>query len=109
MNIEEKIRLYKDASVQLIHLFFVIFRQNIFYEMPVIRLMAVPEDELESDENLGGGLSKFSCPWFQNSERSGDDNYIQDLELPTEVDPDTWILRGVALLCQEPLLEGDKK
>ena len=41
--------------------------------MPVIRLMAVPEDELESDENLGDGLSKFSCPWFQNSERSGDD------------------------------------
>ena len=77
--------------------------------MPVIRLMAVPEDELESDENLGDGLSKFSCPWFQNSERSGDDNYIQDLELPTEKDPDTWILRGVALLCQEPLLEGDKK
>ena len=83
------------------------FRQSICYEMPVIRLIAVPEDELESDDPAG--LSKFSCPWFQNSERSGDDNYIQDLELPTEEDPDTWILRGVALLCQEPLLEGDKK
>ena len=73
--------------------------------MPVIRLLAVPEDDMSDEPE---SPSKFSCPWFQNSERSGDDNYIQDLELPTEIDPDTWILRGVALLCQEPLLEGDK-
>ena len=75
--------------------------------MPVIRLLAVPEED--DSDGSEGGVSKFSCPWFQNSERSGDDNYIQDLELPSEIDPDTWILRGVALLCQEPLLEGDKK
>ena len=74
--------------------------------MPVIRLLAVPEDEVSDEPE---NLSKFSCPWFQNSERSGDDNYIQELELPTEIDPDKWILRGVAILCQEPLLEGDKK
>lgn len=75
--------------------------------MPVIRLIAVPEDKLSQDE--GSGNQIYTCPWFQNSERSGDDNYIQDLELPSEVNPETWILRGVALLCQEPLLEGDKK
>ena len=39
---------------------------------------------------------------FQNSERSGDDNYVQDLDIPTEIDPDVWTMRGVALLCQEP-------
>jgi hypothetical protein len=39
---------------------------------------------------------------FQNSERSGDDNYIIALEIPTEIDPEIWILRGVALLCQKP-------
>lgn len=73
--------------------------------MPIIRLLAVPEAEVSDDSN---NLSKFSCPWFQNSERSGDDNYIQELELPTEINPETWILRGVALLCQKRLLEGDK-
>ena len=91
-------------TVTCLYLNFISFRQNIFYEMPVIRLLPVPEDELSDDSEL----TKFSCPWFQNSERSGDDNYIQELELPTEVDPDTWILRGVAILCQKPLLEGDK-
>lgn len=44
----------------------------------------------------------FSCPVFQNSERSGDDNYIIALDIPTEEDPEKWILRGVALLCQKP-------
>ena len=76
--------------------------------MPVIRLLAVPEEDEGVSENNSENVSNFSCPWFQNSERSGADNYIQDLELPTEIDPDVWILRGVALLCQEPLLEGDK-
>jgi dynein heavy chain len=70
-------------------------REEIFCEMPIVRLVPVPEEEME-------GRETYSCPMFQNSERSGDDNYVINLELPTEEDPDTWVLRGVALLNQQP-------
>ena len=72
-------------------------RQNICCEMPVFRLVPVPESD--SDASTG---KTFSCPVFQNSERSGDDNYIINLDIPTEEDPEKWILRGVSLLCQKP-------
>jgi hypothetical protein len=65
--------------------------------MPIFRLVPVPESDSD-----GGSGKTFSCPVFQNSERSGDDNYIIALEIPTEVEPEVWILRGVALLCQKP-------
>ena len=70
-------------------------RQHISQPMPIFRLVPVSEDEVNERES-------YSCPLFQNSERSGDDNYVLNLNLPTNVDPATWILRGVALLCQEP-------
>lgn len=38
----------------------------------------------------------------QNTERSGDDNFITSLDLPTEIEPEIWTMRGVALLCQKP-------
>ena len=72
-------------------------RHEICSEMPVFRLVPVPETGSDS-----GGGKTFSCPVFQNCERSGDDNYIIALDLPTEIDPEIWTLRGVALLCQMP-------
>ena len=59
------------------------------------RLVPILEDEMADRKS-------FSCPLFQNSERSGDDNYVQDLDIPTDIDPDVWTMRGVALLCQQP-------
>jgi dynein heavy chain len=64
-------------------------------EIPVMRLVPVPEEDVD-DQNM------YECPMFQNSERSGDDNYVINLKLPTELPPETWILRGVALLSQPP-------
>ena len=59
------------------------------------RMVPILEDDVADRKS-------FSCPLFQNSERSGDDNYVQDLDIPTSVDPDVWTMRGVALLCQKP-------
>lgn len=82
-------------------------------------------------EDKEGEATLFDCPMFQNyqararylsdlfslhsspenvlilnsiysSQRSGDDNYVMNLELPTLESPETWVLRGVALLSQEP-------
>ncbi|XP_059098400.1 dynein axonemal heavy chain 7-like [Tigriopus californicus] len=71
-------------------------RDEIYSQMPIIRLVPIHEDDL--DEN-----NKFACPLFQNSERSGDENFIIDLQLPTLIHSETWILRGTALLCQRPI------
>ena len=77
--------------------------------MPVIRLVPVPEEEEEEEQqqedDKDGGVKLFECPMFQNYQRSGDDNYVMNLMLPTKEDPATWILRGVALLSQEPKLK----
>ena len=71
-------------------------RDEIYCAMPVLRLVPVVEDEME-------GLETYECPVFQNTERSGDDNYLEiNLELPTEDPPEKWVLRGVALLNQPP-------
>lgn len=49
---------------------------------------------------LDSELNLLSC--LPPSQRSGDDNYVMNLELPTLESPATWVLRGVALLTQEP-------
>ena len=68
--------------------------------MPSIRLVPVHEEEDNDDDGTDNGT--FSCPLFQTSERSGEDNFILELELPTDEDATHWVLGGVALLCQEP-------
>ena len=79
-------------------------RDQIFCKMPIVRLVPIHEndddDNEDQEEKSGGGI--YECPLFQNSERAGEDNFIVNLNLPTERDSDTWILAGVALLCQEP-------
>ncbi len=82
---------------------------ELYCPMPVMKLVPVPEaDESESDGGGGGEYGDrvlFECPMFQNYERSGDDNYVMNLELPTALPPETWILKGVALLSQQPKLK----
>ncbi len=100
-------------------------RDEIFCKMPLVRLVPVHEEEEKEDEEEDGSDPSYPCPLFQNSERSGDENFIMELGLPCEREPEVkttfslnpflnidtffshsfsqvWALSGVALLCQEP-------
>lgn len=72
--------------------------------MPIIRLVPVQSDD--DDDEKEEDVKSFTCPLFQNAERSGDDNFIIDMDLPTELPPEHWILTGTALLCQRPIEQG---
>jgi len=55
-------------------------REDIFCQMPVMRLVPVRDEEDEEEEEEGqGGQHSYTCPLFQNSERSGEDNFIIEL------------------------------
>ena len=59
--------------------------------MPVIRIYA-------SDVFEAKGTSLYECPVYKKANRT-DLNFITALNLPTNQNPEDWILRGVALLC----------
>jgi len=44
--------------------------------MPVVRLVPVRDLEEEEEEEEEEETHVYSCPLFQNSERSGEDNFI---------------------------------
>ncbi len=79
---------------------------EIFCQMPLMRLVPVHESATVGTGSIisgsGESVQMYPCPLFQNSERSGEDNFILDLGLPTKKEPTDWQLAGVALLCQEP-------
>ena len=64
-------------------------RDEIFCKMPLVRLVPVheEEEEEEDDDSKSSELS-YPCPLFQNSERSGEENFIMELGLPSERDPE---------------------
>nr|XP_040564670.1 dynein heavy chain 7, axonemal-like [Lepeophtheirus salmonis] len=72
-------------------------RQNIYCKMPVFRVVPVSFDDLDDNSKT------VNIPMFQNSEKSGEDNFVIDLNLPSEHSEEECILKGVAILCQKPL------
>ncbi|CBZ53336.1 GI17927, related [Neospora caninum Liverpool] len=71
----------------------------LFEPMPVILLEpGAPVEERRTKEEP----RFYSCPLYKTPERKGVGNYIHSLDLPTDHPPVHWILRGVALLCQDP-------
>ncbi|QQP52952.1 Uncharacterized protein FKW44_005260, partial [Caligus rogercresseyi] len=72
-------------------------RQNIYCKLPTIRLVPLGSTYVNEDQN------KANIPMFQNSDKSGDENFVIDLDLPSEKSEEEWRLKGVAILCQKPL------
>ena len=63
----------------------------IYQMMPVIHVSATNSTE-DSDPRL------YKCPVYKRPRRT-DLNYVFDVELKTTQNPDYWIMRGIALLC----------
>ncbi|KAI9206840.1 dynein heavy chain and region D6 of dynein motor-domain-containing protein [Polychytrium aggregatum] len=63
----------------------------IYQMMPVVHVSATNSTD-DGDPRL------YRCPVYRRPRRT-DLNYIFDIELKTQQNPDYWILRGVALLC----------
>ena len=71
----------------------------LFETMPVIHFNPVTLEHYE----LG---ARYECPLYKTSRRAGtlsttghSTNFVRALAIDTDVDPDHWIRRGVALLC----------
>ena len=59
--------------------------------MPVVHIYAINSTST-TDPRL------YTCPIYKKPRRT-DLTYIASIELKTNQNPDHWILRGVALLC----------
>ena len=71
----------------------------LFDYLPVLRLDPISEGDLKVPPCFG-------CPVYKTSERKGvlattghSSNYVMQVDLPTDVDPNHWVNRGAALLC----------
>ena len=67
---------------------------------PVILIQPTKDKKKESK-------TEYQCPVYKTMERKGvlsttghSTNYILSVDVYTDVDPKTWIKRGVALICQ---------
>ncbi|VEL24634.1 unnamed protein product [Protopolystoma xenopodis] len=67
----------------------------LYTALPVVHVSAYSTSQ--GDKNSKQGIV-YSCPVYKKPRRT-DLNYIFALNLRSPRDPDHWILRGVALLC----------
>lgn len=73
----------------------------LFVEMPVIWLEPVQIDLYEPEGTF------YQCPLYKTSTRRGtlsttghSTNFVMFLAIKTTMDPEHWVRRGVAMLCQ---------
>jgi len=63
----------------------------IYMQMPIVHVSAINSME-DRDPRF------YQCPVYRRPNRT-DLNYIFDVELKTQQNPDYWIMRGIAMLC----------
>ena len=75
--------------------------KTLFVEMPVIWLEPVQIDLYDPEDTF------YQCPLYKTSTRRGtlsttghSTNFVMYLAIKTKKDPEHWVRRGVAMLCQ---------
>jgi len=71
--------------------------KELFTPLPVLLVTAVTSAQSKA---MYSGGSYYECPCYTKPRRT-DLAYVFTVKLQTEVPPDHWILRGVALLCSK--------
>jgi len=65
----------------------------LYTPLPVVHIFSV-----NMEQRRAGQTMVYECPVYKKPRRT-DLTYIAPLMLRTAIDPDHWIMRGVALLC----------
>lgn len=74
--------------------------KELYTPMPVMLVTAVTSKQAEKQYAVKDDIKYFDCPVYKQPKRT-DLAYIFTVKLKTYVEPDHWILRGVALLCSK--------
>eukprot|EP00746_Dinoflagellata_sp_MGD_P126903 gnl/MRDRNA2_/MRDRNA2_61620_c0_seq1.p1 gnl/MRDRNA2_/MRDRNA2_61620_c0~~gnl/MRDRNA2_/MRDRNA2_61620_c0_seq1.p1 ORF type:complete len:1770 (+),score=338.45 gnl/MRDRNA2_/MRDRNA2_61620_c0_seq1:296-5311(+) len=79
---------------------------EMFSSMPVIHFLPVGEVDYIEDLQAEGNLLRYACPVYKTTARAGElsttgqsTNFVCSVLLPTTVSPNSWVLKGVALIC----------
>jgi len=74
--------------------------KQLYNKMPIIHMIPIKKENLKFD-------TVYLCPMYKTAERKGtlsttghSTNFVIALSIPTIKQPEHWIMRGVALLCQ---------
>jgi dynein heavy chain len=74
--------------------------KELFTPLPVMLVTAVTSKQAEKQYAAREDNRWFDCPVYRDPKRTGR-SYVFTVKLKTNVDPDHWTLRGVALLCSK--------
>lgn len=74
--------------------------KQLFCDLPVILFDAQDGSEPQQPQSTKNQIKKYECPVYKTPFRTGL-NFICKVFLPTDRDPNDWILKGTALLCQK--------
>jgi dynein heavy chain len=73
--------------------------KELFTPFPVLHITAITSDKAKKIYGPGNGFF-YDCPCYTKPRRTAL-AYVFTVKIPSEVHPDHWILRGVALLCSK--------
>lgn len=78
------------------------FSRLLFDSIPVVSMVPTHKDEFKEGEKL-----QYDCPIYKTSQRKGvlsttghSTNFVMFMEMNSTVDPNHWVNRGTAAMCQ---------